>query len=361
MSDDLPEFCDDNTNINNISPGKRRVVPLRPIIIESPDLTDDERFQERQRAKIEQQGNIPSDFIELLRVSPLNIRPIIDYHMSLTDIVGQLKDRCFSYALRQLDNLDPTTRLNKLLDVASEFCNENIGKIQEVLVKIQETKAELVQEAIDLLATPFEKVAALNDMLVDALNTKAYDMVEIINGKLQQYNNVIRQFENLGIKNLDGAIDYLNGQMRQFADVRDWLSLEESYDLYKIISGQRTEIGEIQDQFQQFRTQLNNILGQIESYSKLPDSIIDLVQNEINKYLDLRNIDAVNDILNELKNAENTLLSNIQKYSPQAILSNIETWINDALQEADFAKYYRILDEAAAKLCNEESGFLPTL
>lgn len=268
-----------------------------------------------------------------------------------TQILNEVAERCASRLLDELDNIDPSLRLEQLLNKAQELCSAaQFTQLREVIDKIQETKREIVQDAISRITDPIERLTKLTDMMVDAINTGAQDLVEEIASLLEfeQFNNILNALDQIDPRR---AIDLLNSEIKRLTDLKQFDKIRQLLNAVNIV----------QNQFAEIETFVDNVFEDINLLLGEPERLVDAIQNKINEALDLNNYLEVQQILDAYDGIRDTIDNVLQELDPQRAFRKLVTLANQALADLDLGRYNRLLDEIANRLCDQPFGLLPEL
>lgn len=312
-------------------------------------------------------GNALGDFSDGLPLSDVipssQLRPPINVTKTASDIVNDLNSRCTDFFLAALDQLDPLTRLEQLLDLVNDLCGQlNFTDLRKVIDKVQQTQRDVIRDTIDQLTTPLEKVAKLNDMLVDAINSGSQEAIDNIDALLEEvkYQQLYDYINSLDPAEAAARLQEeikSRTQLNDYAGVRDALNalqvLESSFN--ETVDSLLTPLDDVQKS-------LESLLPNTEDLFNLPEDILNSAQDKINEALDLGNYDSINDVITALDNIQNNALSTLQNLDPQILLQKGVTLLNEALESGDLGRYNRILDDLAQKLCApDQLGNIPSL
>lgn len=298
-----------------------------------------------------------SNFVTRDEASPLSglgtiygLNPIIP-GKPLTDILNEVAERCARRILDELDGIDPSLRLEQLLNRASELCaSGDFEQLRTVIDKIQQAKRDLVYDAISTITDPLERITKLHDMLVDAINTGAQDLVQEISGLIS-----IEQFRSLldGLDQLDPrkALDLINSEIRRLTDLGQFDKIQDLLNAVNII----------QSQFAAFEAVVDNVFDEIGALLNEPERLIQDVQNRINEALDLGNYDEIQQIIAAYDAFRDRIEGILDELDPQAALQKLVGLANEALAKLDIGRYNRLLDQLADRICDQDFGILPEL
>lgn len=290
--------------------------------------------------------------LPLSEVIPSNqLRPPINVRKTASDITNDLQSRCTDFVLSALDQLNPLDRLEKLLDLVKDLCNQlNFSDMRKVLDKIDQTQQDIVNETVEAITDPLEKAAKLNDMLVDAVNSGAQDTINAIDNALEQlkYDQLYDYINQL---DPDEAIARLQAEIKkrtQLGDikgVRDMLSAISSVES-TLQEGIQTALDTIQDEF-------GGLIPSVGELFDLPSNVINTAQDKIDDALNIGNYEEISNVISAVESVETQLLGTLQDLDPQTLLKKGTALLNEALEKADLGRYNRILDEMAQKLCTQ--------
>ena len=294
--------------------------------------------------------------LPLANVIPSNqlINPI-NVQKTATDIVADIKSRCLQFVLDALDELNPLLRLEELAKLMEEYCSNGLfNELRQAIDKVQTAQQDLIRETVDTLSTPAEKLAKLNDMLVDAVNT----------GSQQAISNVMAVVDQIGTEQL---FDYINSldpreaylrlqeEIRKRTQIGDLKGVQDLLGALQSVESNITDaIDFALTSFDEVQSRLQSLIPNAKDLFKLPENVINEAQNQINAALDANNYESLQNILTSLDNIQNNLLSTLQDLDPKTLMQKGLTLLNEALANADIAQYNRILDEMAHKLCSQE-------
>lgn len=294
----------------------------------------------------------------LRQVSPLanvapafGLDPIINVKKSLQQILAEVKQRCSERILDELDGIDPSLRLEQLLDRAAQLCSQaRFTELRDLIDRIQQTKKDIVDSVINKITDPVLKIAKLNDMLVDAINTGAQDLVQYLIEKveIEQFNDLLNAINKLDPQK---AIALLNSEVARLTDLGNFKKLQQLL----------TAINIVQSQFQEFESVVGGVFDDINALLDEPENLITEIQRKIREALNLNNYRDIRDILNAYNSVQDNLSALISELDPQTILRKLTTLANEALAKLDLAQYNRIINQLADKLCNQDFGLLPEL
>lgn len=274
------------------------------------------------------------------------LNPIIP-GVPLESILNQISSRCLERILDELDNVDPTLRLQQLLDLVENLCSsQNFTSLQNVINKIQQTKRDLIYQAMETITDPLERIAKLHDMLVDAINTGAEDLVSEIVGIInnEKFNALLEGLDQLDPRN---AIEILNNEIRRFTDLRQ----------FEIVNDLLSALQIIQDQFREFELNVSSLFDQIDNFLDEPENFLNNLQQQINDALDLNNLELVQDLINTYDSYRDQLNKLLAELDPNKLIQ----LANEALSKLDLGRYNRILQELSNKLCNDDLNILPNI
>jgi len=277
------------------------------------------------------------------------LRPPINITKTATDIVADLQNRCTDFFLAALDRISPIDRLEQLLDLVNDLCGQlNFSSLRKVIDKIEQTQRDIIRESLDKLTTPLQKAAQLNDMLVDAINSGSQDAINRINDAIDELKyNQLYDYVN--------SLDPLEAIGRLQAEIKKRTQLGN-------IQGIQELMGAINSIEATIKSSLDNITSPIQDIFDTPENILNAAQNKIDDALNLGNYEEIQNIITAFDNVQNEVLSTLQNLDPKTMLQKGLTLLNDALKEANIAKYNTILDEMARKLCSESQlGTIPEL
>lgn len=303
-------------------------------------------------------NTLASNIESLRQLSPLanvapafGLDPIINVKKTLQQILAEVKQRCSQRVLDELDGIDPSLRLEQLLDRAQQLCGlARFTELRDVIDRIQQAKRDIVDGIINKITDPVMKIAKLNDLLVDAINTGAQDLVQYLIEKveIEQFNDLINAINQLDPQK---AIAFLNQEVARLTDLGNFKKLQQLLSALDIV----------QSQFQQVESVVGGVFDDINALLDEPENLVTELQRKIREALNLNNYKDIRDMLSAYNGVRDNLSALISELDPQTILRKLTTLANEALANLDFARYNRIIDQLADKLCNQDFGLLPEL
>lgn len=351
--EDASSFVDAQAVTNEYVP--KTQATSGPLAFQRPNVVND--ILSQNDATTSTPGIDLTGFVTQDESSPLSgigtiygLNPIIP-GKPLTDILNEVAERCARRILDELDGIDPSLRLEQLLDRAQELCAAgDFEQLRDVIDRIQQTKRDLVFDAISAITDPLERITKLHDMLVDAINTGAQDLVAEISGLIN-----VEQFRSLldGLNELDPrkAIDLLNAEIRRLTDLGQFDQIQDLLNAVNII----------QSQFAAFEAVVDNVFDEIGALLNEPERLIQDVQKRINEALDLNNYEEIQQIIAAYDAFRDRIEGILDELDPQAALQKLVGLANEALAKLDLGRYNRLLEQLADRICDQDFGILPEL
>lgn len=281
------------------------------------------------------------------------------------EILDDLASRCTDFVLNELDKIDPVKRLEQLLDLAKDLCNQlNFTDLRKVIDKIEETKKDIVTSVIDDILDPAEKILKLNDMMNDAVVSGAQDAIENIAEKIEdlKYDQLYGYLNSL---DPNEAAARLQAEIKKRSQIGDLKGVRDALDaLTAINAGLDENLDELLGPLDEAQAFIQNNLPPIPDLLELPQETVSAIQDKIDTALDLGQYEEIDNVLVAADNLHTQLLSTLQDLDPSTLLQKGTTLLNEALQNGDIGQYTSILDEMAQKLCTQaqsDSLNIPTL
>jgi hypothetical protein len=288
---------------------------------------------------------IPLPIPEISGLSPisdvlpsLRLDSIIGSSRSTQDILNELKDRCARFTLDALDALDPTLRLEELLQKFQELCGLfKFQQLQDVINKIQQAKYDLVVQSINTITDPVDKISKLLDLGVQAANAGANDILQIVSNLITtvQFDSLVNKILQM---NPRAALAALNAEIRRQTQLQNFAGIRQLLNAIQIIKSQE----------QQVRNVVDAIFNSPEELQRLIDQAVNL-----------ENYDAVERLLQAYDRQQDLVIQTLRELDPVTLLNRGTALLNDAIQRLDLGLYNRILDEMASKICTDGSSLLP--
>jgi hypothetical protein len=280
--------------------------------------------------------------------------PPINITKTPLDTLNDLKDRCVDFFLNALDQIDPIARLEQLLNLAQQLCSQlNFTALRSVIDKIQQTRQDILQEAVDALATPVEKLAELNTQVINAINTGSQEALNVVQSALDTFK-LDQLYGFLNDLDPQEAIGRLKAAINEYTQLGDIVAVRDALDAlnsYQAIL--ESELDDVLAPLDALQSELEQFVTPSELL-ELPGEVIAEAQKKINDALDLDNYEEIGNIVTALDNLQNESLAILQDLDPQTLLGKGVQLLNDALQKADLGRYNRILDEMAQQLCTSQ-------
>jgi len=287
----------------------------------------------------------------LSNVSPIyGLLPIIP-GKPLSDILEEVAERCARRALDELDGIDPTLRLEQLLNKANELCaSGNFSQLRTIIDKIQQAKRDIVYDAISEITDPLQRIAKLHDMLVDSINTGAQDLVSEISAliSVEKYRSLLDGLDQLDPRK---AINLINEEIRRLTDLGQFEQIPQLINAINII----------QSQFAEFESVVNNVFQEISVLLDQPEKFIEDIKNRIRQALDLGRYDEIQQIIAAYDSFRDQVEGILDELDPQVALQKIVGLANEALAKLDISRYNRLLENLANRVCDQDFGILPEL
>lgn len=297
-------------------------------------------------------------------VIPSNkLRPPINVKKSATDIVGDLQSRCTDFVLAALDQLDPLERLEQLLDLVNDLCNQaNFTDLRKVLDKVDQTQREIVSAAVETITDPLEKVAKLNDMLVDAINSGAQEAIKYVDQAIESLNYQ-QLYSYINALDPEEAIGRLQAEIKKRTQIGDFKGVQDMLNAVSVVEARVQQgIETVLNPLDEIQQTLRDVLPSIPELFDLPETVINEAQKKIDDALTLGNYQEIQNVVTAVDGVQNEVLSTLQELDPATLLQKGTTLLNEALEDADIGRYNRILDEMAKTLCTQDQlGVLPSL
>jgi hypothetical protein len=287
----------------------------------------------------------------LTSISPsYGLEPIIP-GKSMGQILAEVNERCAQLLLNELDKMDPTLRLQQLLDRISQACaSMNFTLLRSLIDKIQAAKRQIIMDALSKLTDPLSRLAKLHDFLIDAINTGAQDLVNELMGliKFEQFSQLLSALDKLDPRR---AIAFLNAEIARLTALQNFPAIMQLLDAMDYI----------RNKFAKFTAFTNNVYDWINRLIDEPERLFLEMQRKIREALDLENYQEIRNLISAYDSIRNAIEGLAGLLDPRQLLARALTLLNEAIRKMDLGRYNRIIDELASKLCGQDLGILPEL
>ncbi len=280
-----------------------------------------------------------SDILPSLNINLPDICP-----KDLVDILNELRERCLDLALAELAKLDPLERIRQLIDRLQQLCGLlQFSQIKKIIDEIERAKRELIQNLINGITDPLEKLAKLHDIACDAIKTGAQDILQGVSDLIGaiKFDSIIDFIKDLNPRD---AIRALSDEIRKQVQLKNFGAVRALLNAINFV-----------------KAQLEAANSVAQSILSVPENLLDVLQDKINEFVDLENWGGISDLLNAYDSVQDAIIRQLESLNPAELLTKGTQLLNDALAKLDLGLYNRILDAMASKICAEGTNLLPSL
>lgn len=334
-------------SINGISSSLQNLINVNPL--------NNDQFSSTLTASL---NNIDNLLDKLRDFTPLSmISNVAAYIPELPlktpiQITQELTNKCFELQLQQLNNLDPTVRLKQLMDKLTELCSTmQFEQMKQVIDLIQQTKLEIVTQALSIINDPFERMKKLEGALTDAINAGSKELSEQLSGLIK--------FEKL--KDLQSNLDKLDpnvaiGLLNQ--EIQRLVSLGKIDEIQEVL----TELEILQSKFQTVQNMTNKSFDDVNKLLGSPEQLLKQLQSDILKNLDLKNYTEVRASIAAFQSWKSNVDSIITGIDPNEVLRKGTDILNSKMKNLDISGYNQVINNLAGKICGQPNNLsLPPL
>lgn len=272
-------------------------------------------------------------------VPALNITPTLPINLNVNQVLSQIQLNCEQFALDALNALDPTQRLEQLLQQFTKLCGLlQFTQLQNVISQIEQAKADLVKEAISSITDVTSQIQKLYQIAADAVNMNAYDIVNQAANLINQikFNSLINYITSI---NPETALNQLTAEIQQQLQLQNFSAIPQLLNAINIVQSSA-------------QSTLNSVFS-------APQLEANQLQNEINNLLNVKNYNQIGNLLTSFTAAQNAVINQLSQLGPAEALSQGTALLQKALQNLDLAQFNQIMNAMSQSICNSGKSLLP--
>jgi len=274
-------------------------------------------------------------------VPALNITPKLPITLNVGQVLAQIQLNCEQFAIDALNSLDPTERLEQLLQEFSKLCGLlQFTQLQSVISQIEQAKADLVNNVISSIPDAASQIQKLIEVATDAINANAYDIVNQAANLINQikFNSLISYVMSI---NPETAISQLEAEIQQQAQLQNFSAIPQLLNAINVVQ--------------------SSLQSTINSVFSAPQLEANQLQSEINNLLNVKNYTQIGNLITSFTSAQDAIINQLAQLDPATALQKGTALLQNALQTLNLAQFNQIMNALSQSICNNGKSLLPSV